>query len=57
MRVPRRGAVRRERRCRAPSNGAPPLLPLATRRPQPMFDKLGRAIPRAAGTLLSACSH
>jgi len=24
---------------------------------RPAFDKLGRAIPRAAGALLSACSH
>jgi len=33
--------------------------PLAspTRRRQPMFNKLGRAIPRAAGALLLACSH
>jgi len=37
-------------RCRAPNNGALPLLPLQPR--QPMFDKLGRAILWTAGALL-----
>jgi len=46
-----------ERRCRAPSNSAPPLLPLQCPAHSQCYDKLGRDIPQAAGALLSACSH